>query len=66
MVAERCTNGKIKIIFDNQINAEEMGYAPVLYMNLDTSKIQGLGWKAKYGLEDMFKNMIEYMKKHKN
>ena len=43
-----------------------MGYAPVLYMNLDTSKIQGLGWKAKYGLEDMFKNMIEYMKKHKN
>ena len=27
-------------------------------MNLDTTKIQKLGWKARIGLEDMFTRMI--------
>lgn len=62
MVAEKFAHGKIEVIFDNQINVEELGYAPVLHMNLDASKLRSLGWKAEYGLEDMFKNMIEDMK----
>lgn len=66
MVTEKFTDYRIKVVFDNQINADGAGYAPVLHMNLDTSKLRGLGWKAEYGLEDMFRNMIEDMKKHKN
>lgn len=62
MVAEKCADGRIEVIIDNEINADELGYAPVLHMNLDTSKLQSLGWKAEYGLEDMFKNMIGDMK----
>ena len=41
---------------------EKFGYAPVLHMNLDTTKLCNLGWKAKFNLESMFQNMIEDMK----
>lgn len=37
------------------------GYAKTLHMNLDTTKIRSLGWKPRYGLLDMYKDMIEYM-----
>lgn len=33
-------------------------YPPELYMNLDTRKIQGLGWRPRWGLKDMFERMI--------
>lgn len=38
------------------------GYAPTLHMNLDTTKLNRLGWTAKIGLMEMFENMIDYMK----
>lgn len=66
MVAEKCANGKVKVVIDAQENVENLGYAPTLHMNLDISKLHSLGWNAKYGLEDMFKNMIEDMKENKN
>ena len=37
------------------------GYAPTLYMNLDTAKIEGLGWQADYDLKQMFERTIETM-----
>ena len=33
-------------------------YPPELYMNLDTSKLYGLGWKYSVSLEAMFERMI--------
>lgn len=33
-------------------------YPPELYMNLDTKKIQMLGWQPRWGLKDMFERMI--------
>ncbi len=39
-------------------DAEKLGYAPVLHMNLDTSRLTELGWKPFYGLSDMFRRMI--------
>ncbi|SDB46856.1 Nucleoside-diphosphate-sugar epimerase [Pseudobutyrivibrio sp. YE44] len=39
----------------------KFGYAPVLHMNLDTSKLQSLGWKPVTGLSDMFNQLIDFM-----
>ena len=36
-----------------------MGYAPTLHMNLDTTKLQSLGWKPTKGLPEMFKEMVQ-------
>ena len=33
-------------------------YPPELYMNLDTKKIQTLGWQPRWGLQDMFERMM--------
>ena len=39
-----------------------MGYAPTLHMNLDTSKLQSLGWKPQKGLTEMYEEMISGMR----
>ncbi len=54
-------NYGIKVKIDEQ-DISKMGYADVLYMDLDTSKIEKLGWKAKYELSNMFGRMIDVMK----
>lgn len=41
----------------------KMGYAPVLKMRLDTSKLQKIGWIPETGLSDMFQKMIACMSK---
>lgn len=38
------------------------GYADTQYMNLDTAKLQKLGWKPQVGLEEMYDRMIQSMK----
>ena len=38
------------------------GFAPVLHMNLDTRKLQSLGWNAAYSLRDMYSRLISTMK----
>lgn len=40
---------------------ENMGYAPVSKLNLSSAKLQNLGWKAKYGLKEIFERLIEYL-----
>ena len=42
------------------------GYADTLYMNLDTAKLQKLGWKATVNLNEMFARMIDDMKNSQN
>lgn len=47
----------VKIEVDNV----DRGYAPELYMKLDISKIEGLGWEPIVGLRQMYHRMIENM-----
>ena len=61
LVAEKCANNTIKVII-NEAEENQFGYAPVLSMNLDTSKLRGLGWMPTCGLERMFNEMIKYMR----
>lgn len=41
---------------------DDMGYAPVTKLNLNTDKLQSLGWEPHYNLRDMFSQLIEYYK----
>lgn len=52
-------NPKCKLVIDLK---ENMGYAPETKLNLSTKKIEALGWRPYYGLEDMYRSLINYYK----
>lgn len=63
LVAAQAAGNKIKVRLElDEKVQKERGYAPVLKMNLDTSKLQGIGWKAEAGLLQMYERMIGYMR----
>ena len=64
MVAREFGNGKVKVVIDESANAEKLGYAPVLKMNLKCDKLKNLGWQPEVGLIETFKRTIEYMRKN--
>ena len=55
----------INVKFEIEENKNKYGYAPTLFMKLNSNKIKRLGWKAKVGLSEMYNNMIEYLKVNK-
>lgn len=57
MLAESFGHGKSKVIINPQ---ENMGYAPTTKLRLSTAKLQTLGWKPYYMLEEMFGRMIKH------
>lgn len=62
LVASQYVSRNITVrIEEKETEGEVFGYAPVLKMNLDTSKLQKLGWRPETGLADMYKRMIDYM-----
>ncbi len=60
LVACELANKEIQVIVE-ETDVRKFGYAPVLHMNLDSGKLKALGWKAKYGLKEMFGNLISSM-----
>jgi dTDP-glucose 4,6-dehydratase len=62
MVIEKIADNKIKLIFDINVPAE---YAPNLNLNLNTTKLESLGWKAEVGIEEAYRRMIESMQRDK-
>lgn len=54
MIAHTIAKDKIKVVFDIDVPKE---YAPNL--NLNTDKLESLGWKACIGLEDAYRRMID-------
>lgn len=61
-VATQCAIPAVQVRIEPEGEAEErFGYAPVLKMNLDTSKLRGLGWRPEVGLVEMYRRMMEPM-----
>lgn len=51
--------------FDIAEDITKLGYNPKVKMNLDTSKLEALGWSAEVSLSEMFQNLITSMKFNK-
>lgn len=60
-VAKKCANGEIQVIIHEQGDITKIGYAPTLHMNLDTTKLKTLGWRASADLKTMYGSMIADM-----
>ena len=52
-------NPKIKVVI---VPKQNLGYAPETMLRLDTSKIEGLGWRPVYGLKEMFERLIKSLR----
>ena len=61
LVAEELAFNKIKVEI-HEDRTKSSVYAPVLCMNLDTTKLRDLGWSTRYGLIDSYRAMIACMK----
>lgn len=62
LVASLCSGGRVKVRMSlEQESQEKFGYAPTLKINLDTAKLQGLGWKSEISLRQMYERMIACM-----
>lgn len=58
LVADRCGGDSVKVeCIPDDIN--KFGYANQLKMNLDTSAVKALNWRAVYSLEQMYERMIK-------
>lgn len=53
-----CGGGNINIRVEK---AENTGYAPDTLVNLDSGKLQSLGWRPRYGLREMLRRLIAYL-----
>lgn len=62
LVSQLSDNG-IKVIIEDNSDAQKLGYAPPLKMNLSTKKLMNLGWCPAYNLKEMYIRMIKTMKK---
>lgn len=62
LVALKIAGGKILVKMEPDSERQKaMGYAPVLKMNLDTTKLKKIGWKPEIGLSDMYERMLVFM-----
>lgn len=62
LVAEKCADVKIKVRIKIE-DSRKFGYAPVLHMNLDITKLQNLGWKPFFDLISMYNNLCATMER---
>lgn len=49
------------LVFDIAEDATKLGYNPKVRMNLDTAKLESLGWRPQVDLPEMFDRMIKSM-----
>lgn len=63
LVAAKITAGKIGVRVE--VPEENIyGYPPPTGMRLSSAKIERLGWKAEYGMEDMYRRMIACLREN--
>lgn len=62
MVAEKFSDGKIKVVRDIPKDSLQYGYAPDTKLFLDNSKMKLLGWNPVIHLDQMYRRLIEWIK----
>ncbi|MBE5779935.1 MAG: NAD(P)-dependent oxidoreductase [Clostridiales bacterium] len=60
MICRELAQGEISVRYE-LADVQKLGYANTLYMNLDTTKLQALGWKAQVDLLQTYKRTLESM-----
>lgn len=58
LVCHEVAEDKISVRIEKK---EKMGYAPDVAMYLDSSKLEGLGWKADVGMVEAYRRLVEYL-----
>lgn len=61
LVAKECAKDKINVVIRTPADVQSLGYAPTVKINLDTQKLNDLGWSPKTDLKDMYKNLLMYL-----
>ncbi len=49
----------ISVTCDTPEDISAFGYNPEMVIKLDSAKLQSLGWRARVGLEDMYRRMVK-------
>lgn len=62
LVAERIAEGRIRVKYDIP-DKDTYGYARETHLRMSSGKLHKLGWKPTKNLEDMYKDLIDYLKK---
>ncbi len=55
-----------KIVFDIAEDAGKLGYNPMVKLQLDSSKLEKLGWTAVVGLEEIIRRLVESLKNERH
>lgn len=58
LVAGLFPDNKVQVRVEVPDDLEKYGYNPEMVIKLDSSKLQGLGWRPTTGLREMFQRMI--------
>ena len=62
LVCKLYPDSKSKVVFDIAPDATKLGYNPIMKIQINSSKLQALGWEPKVSLKEMYKRLIQYMK----
>ena len=62
LFCELCPKSKSKVVFDIAEDVGKLGYNPMVKLQLDSSKLEQLGWKAEIDLEEMIRRLIGSLK----
>lgn len=54
---------KSKVVFEVSEDINKFGFNPTVKLQLDSTKLQKLGWNACVSLADSIKRLVEYMRK---
>ena len=58
LVSKKVCGGRVSVIIEKPLDIGKLGYAPDVTTRLSVEKLEKLGWKAKYGLAEMYGRMM--------
>ena len=66
LVADRVCGGGVSVAAEEPSDIQSRGYAPHTAARLSAKKLEKLGWKPRYGLEDMYRGMMGYWREDRD